>query len=978
MRIFFIALLLSFSLNFSALAEPQAERKQIVQFSPVDGFFPLAQNGNPVSLLMAGDDLPGVLRAFTDFQKDLERVTGVSPDLLRNVDQVQDRVVIAGTFGSNPVIDELHNSGRLDLSYLEGKWETFHIEVVQNPVDGIEEALVIVGSDRRGTIFGIYEMSRQIGVSPWYWWADVPVIQQSDLYVAPDAHTLGEPGVEYRGIFINNENPALLGFVQKNFGWFTHEFYEHVFELILRNQANYLWPAMWGKAFHDNDELNPKMADEYGIVIGYSHHEPMMRSHIEWSWYGEGPWDYSQNEDVLREFWREGIERIKDYETTVTLGMRGDGDEPLSDDRNIELLERIVADQREIIQETAQDTSKILQYWALYKEVQEYYEMGMEVPEDVMIFLANDNWGNIRMLPDPETAAKREGGWGMYYHFDYVGGPRNYKWINTIQISRIWEQMGLAWEHDVNRIWLVNVGDIKPMEFPISFFLDYAWNPDMMPVEEMNDYPAKWAASQFGDEFSEEIGYLLTEYTRINSRRKPELLDENTYRLHHFREAERVQKEWSELLALTAKVKEGLPEIYHDAFYQLVEFKVLAASNLQDLYVATAKNHWYGNQIRNTTNQMAEEVRHLFDRAQEITDHYNYGISDGKWQHMMDQTHIGYTYWQQPPANRMPYVDIIQTPHNHGVMAISVEGNSNPWPGPFDWPGPTEDDEPRLPTFDRYHQQEFFFEIFNQGEEEFEYEIEAGAPWIQLSSTSGTIATQDTIWVSIDWNNVSHGTRQAPIFVTGPAESGEHTLEILVDVFNPASPSPSELRGFVEQNGYISFEAENYSRNITGDEVSWKNIPQLGRTKSAMAPYPVVADVQEPGANSPRLEYDLHVFNPGEVIVRVYLSPTKNYSKNYRNLDGIRYALSFNNDDPLVVNMHDEMPEGGGFDTNVWYEWTRNNAIIKETTLNISEAGLNTLNFWLVDTGVVLQKIVIETKEIGETYLGPPQSFYAE
>src|SRR5690606_39010394 len=265
--------------------------------------------------------------------------------------------------------------------------------------------------------------------------------------------------------------------VREKFGGFNHQFYEKVFELILRLKGNFLWPAMWGKSLWDDDSLSAPLADEMGVVLATTHHEPMMRAHVEWQRYGKGPWDYDKNPEVLRQFWREGLERTKGQETVVTLAMRGDGDEAMSADTNIELLERIVKDQREIIAEvTGRPAEETPQVWALYKEVQDYYDKGMRVPEDVTLLFADDNWGNIRRLPDP--ADKRPGGYGVYYHFDYVGGPRNYKWLNTTQIESAWQQMRLAWAHGVDRVWIVNVGDIKPMELPISAFLDQAWDPD--------------------------------------------------------------------------------------------------------------------------------------------------------------------------------------------------------------------------------------------------------------------------------------------------------------------------------------------------------------------------------------------------------------------------------------------------------------------------------------------------------------------
>ena len=311
--------------------------------------------------------------------------------------------------------------------------------MVRNPFPGVHQALVITGSDRRGTAYGVFELSRAIGVSPWYWWADVPVKHADALYLPPHNFVSNTPGVKYRGFFINDEAPALSGWVHEKFGNFNHEFYEHVFELLLRLKANYLWPAMWGNAFNDDDKLNPVLASQYGIVMGTSHHEPMLRAQQEWKRFGKGPWDYQKNAPVLDSFWRIGIQHMDSHESVVTVGMRGDGDKPMEEGSNIALLEKIVADQRQILQEvTGKDPATIPQSWALYKEVQDYYDKGMRVPDDVTLLLCDDNWGNVRKLPQAGEKP-RGGGYGMYYHFDYVGGPRNYKWLNTNPLPRIWE-----------------------------------------------------------------------------------------------------------------------------------------------------------------------------------------------------------------------------------------------------------------------------------------------------------------------------------------------------------------------------------------------------------------------------------------------------------------------------------------------------------------------------------------------------------
>jgi hypothetical protein len=372
------------------------------------GAFTLSASGHSAPLVVSTIDYPGVTRTVRDLQTDIYHVSLAKPALFLDRRPETREFVLVGTLGKNPLIDELARGGKIDVKGIEGKWETFLIQVVEKPFPGVDRVLVIAGSDKRGTIFGVYDLCQKIGVSPWYWWADVPVKRQQSLHVRKGEYTQGEPAVRYRGIFINDEAPALSGWAIEKFGGFNHAFYEKVFELILRLKGNYLWPAMWGRAFYDDDSLNPKLADEYGIVIGTSHHEPMMRAHDEWRRYGSGPWNYEKNDSVLKEFWRQGIKRMGSYESVVTIGMRGDGDEPMSQSANISLLESIVKDQRQILGDvTGKDVTTIPQVWALYKEVQEYYDKGMRVPDDVTLLLCDDNWGNIRKLPQLTDAPRK-------------------------------------------------------------------------------------------------------------------------------------------------------------------------------------------------------------------------------------------------------------------------------------------------------------------------------------------------------------------------------------------------------------------------------------------------------------------------------------------------------------------------------------------------------------------------------------------
>ncbi|HTQ26513.1 MAG TPA: glycosyl hydrolase 115 family protein, partial [Puia sp.] len=382
-------------------------------------------------------------------------------------------------------------------------------------------------------------------------------------------------------------------------------------------------------------------------------------AHDEWRRYGHGAWNYDSNETILKKFWADGMRRIDHTETTVTVGMRGDGDKPMTEGTAISLLERIVRDQREIIaQTTGKPAEATPQVWALYKEVQDYYDKGMRVPDDVTLLLCDDNWGNIRRLPAP-TDKPRKGGYGIYYHFDYVGDPRNYKWLNTNQIERTWEQMHLAYNYGVNKIWVVNVGDIKPMEFPISFFLDYAWNPRRWNEDNLSAFYTNWCTNQFGEKYAKQIGHIIQQYTQFNARRKPELLSPETYSLENYQEADQVVSAWHQLLAEAEKINAALPDAYRDAFFELVLHPVKACSNLNELYVTVAKNRWYASRQSTLANDFADKAKQLYINDSLISLEYNNQVAHGKWHHMMDQTHIGYTYWQQPPFNKMPELSYV-------------------------------------------------------------------------------------------------------------------------------------------------------------------------------------------------------------------------------------------------------------------------------------------------------------------------------
>ncbi len=794
------------------------------------------------------DDYTVVKKSAELLSQDIEKVTGRKVPVVHS--PVKGKLIVVGSSEKSAMIKDLVANGQISLVKA---WEEYRIKA-------LEDQLVIVGSDRRGTAFGVFEVSRQIGVSPWYWWADVPVKEKKHLYLNPALDISDVPKVKYRGIFINDEAPALSGWSREKFGGFNHKFYTHVFELMLRLKANYLWPAMWGSAFYDDDQESIGVADDYAIVIGTSHHEPMNRAHDEWRRYGKGAWNYERNKDSLQAFWREGFQRAWNEKIT-TVGMRGDGDEPMTRETATGLLERIVRDQRQIMEEVSgKPASETPQLWALYKEVQEYYDKGMRVPDDVTLLLCDDNWGNIRKLPALD-AAPRKGGYGIYYHYDYVGGPRNHKWINTTQIIRVWEQMNLAYRHGVKDIWIVNVGDIKPMELPISFWCDFAWDPDRIGAGDVRKYTESWAAEQFGKEQAGEIADILTRYTKYNSRRKPELLDANTYSLDHYNEFEQVTKEYNELLEKAENIGSNLPGKYHDAYFQLALHPVKAMANLYDLYYHVARNRKAFDRNEPIANVYADSAKAAFLKDSLITVAYH-TLNNGKWNHMMSQTHIGYTSWQQPPFNIMPELKYIE----------------------------------------------------KSGED---------------------------------------------ILLTAEA-TGDPQRAIV----------PENVRAFREQDKQVSIHAQNFSRAINSNGITWQVLPDLGKFEDAVTPLPVTAPVQTPGGNAPHLEYDFYTYSEGEFEITAYFSPSLNF---HFTEEGLQYAVSIDDEAPQIISLNKEDKDSI---SGIWNRWVAEGVIKKTSKHSIAQPGKHTLKYWMVNNGVVLQKIVADFGGVKPSYLGPPETLH--
>ena len=650
----------------SAMSMSAAER--FVSFQQGD----LLINGNDkVEIYMDANDCRGVSYAANALVKDIRNVSGSQATITSN----RKATILVGTIGHSTAIDQLIKQKRINGNLLKGKREKFIITVVDNQ-------LVIAGSDRRGTIYGIYELSQQMGVSPWYDWADVPVEHHDSIFVNRGTYTDGEPAVRYRGIFLNDEAPCLTSWVKNTYGtgYGDHRFYQRVFELVLRLRGNMMWPAMWGWAFYADDAENEKTADEMGVVMSTSHHEPMARNHQEYARNrkGWGPWNYQKNKANLQKFFREGIERMKGTEQIVTIGMRGDGDEAMSAEADTKLMSQIINDQRKIIADvTGKKASETPQVWALYKEVLDYYDKGMKVPDDVTLLLCDDNWGNVRRVPNAQER-KHKGGWGLYYHVDYVGAPRNSKMLNCTPVQNPWEQLTLAYENGIDRLWILNVGDLKPMEYPISQFMDMAWNPHKYSVNNITRHTRDWCAQQFGESQADEAARILNLICKYNGRCTPEMLDKNTYSLENG-EWQEVVNQYLQLEADALRQYNSLPAAYHDAYRQIILFPIELMSNLHQMYFAQAQNHALYKQGNPKANVWADECERLFKRDSLICDYYNHKMAGGKWNGMMTQKHIGYKSWNDdfekdtcPELFRVTSKDGVIISENNGVVEIEA------------------------------------------------------------------------------------------------------------------------------------------------------------------------------------------------------------------------------------------------------------------------------------------------------------------
>ncbi|HEY4784656.1 MAG TPA: glycosyl hydrolase 115 family protein [Bacteroidales bacterium] len=615
----------------------------------VSGAFELVQGKNAADIFIDPADAEVVRIAAEALKSDIELVTGIAPTIQSGAEKISSNPVIIGTIGHSALIDQLDKSGKLSLDRVRGKWETFSITMVDQPLKGVRKALVIAGSDRRGTSYGVFELSRIMGVSPWVWWADVTPAHKDALYVTGTS-VEGPPSVKYRGIFLNDEDWGLQPWAARNMDTDIKDIgpktYAKIFELLLRLKANFIWPAMHPctKAFYYYPG-NPKVADKYAIVVGSSHCEPILRDNVfEWAEnyeqeYGvkPGEWRYDAYKEQIYRYWEDRAKQSSTYESVYTVGMRGvhDGSMPgpKSKPEKIKLLDQIIVDQRNILEKSKdKPANQIPQIFCPYKEVLQLYQGGLNLPEDVTIVWSDDNHGYIRQLSDPKEQ-KRSGGSGVYYHLSYWGAPHDYLWICSTAPSLISYELTKAYQFDASRLWVINVGDIKPAEMEIQFSMDLAWNVADWTPDKAYQYAEKWASETFGEEFAAPIAKIKSEYYRLAQCGKPEHLGMLAF--SDINEDERITA--YEAIVKDAKaLAEKIPQRLRDAYFQLILYPTQGACLMNEKIFYARKSQEMESKNEKMAIDYALKAKSAFDQIRELTKIYNTGIADGKWNGMMD------------------------------------------------------------------------------------------------------------------------------------------------------------------------------------------------------------------------------------------------------------------------------------------------------------------------------------------------------
>lgn len=970
-------------LMLSALVAVSAGRAQVAvhEKSPKTKYaFTLASPRQTAAILYDASDAAVVKRAAELFAADVEAVTGRRPQVTSATGETGPAVIV-GTVGGSALIRRLSEAGKIDTAPLEGAWERYLIQTVANPLPGIRKALVIAGSDRRGAAYGLFTLSELIGVSPWYWWADVPVKKHAALHVdAPPTYSQ-TPSVRYRGIFLNDEDWGLTPWASQTFeperGNIGPRTYAKVCELLLRLKANYLAPAMHpvSTSFNQIPE-NKLVADTFAIVMGSTHCEPLLlNTASEWDTQTMGPWNYDKNKEGINRVLTQRVRENSPYENVYTLALRGLHDGAMSTTlpmhEKVRMLQQALLDQRQILAENIdRPVETVPQAFTPYKEVLEIYSNGLELPDDVTIVWPDDNYGYMKRLSGVREQ-RRTGRSGVYYHVSYLGVPHSYLWFSTTPPSLMYEELRKAYDTTADRLWLVNCGDLKGSEMQVSLFLDMAWDIGRFTADNVVTYPARWLAGIFGEAYYDRLEAMTREHLRLAFPRKPEYmgwgyhwnrfdhnceqLTDTDFSFTNYDEAQRRLEAYRQLGARAEALLHEIGDEARPAFYQLVYYPLRGAELMNRMTLGGQRNRWYARQGRAATNAVRDEVQRCYDSLQVITRGYN-SLLGGKWNHMMSmrQNYDGVSAYFNLP--HLATHDAAGAPR----LALQVAGEDVTGARAFH----------ALPAFDNYLRRTYPVEIYNRGGGTLAWTAHASEPWVVLSKSAGKTADEERITVGIDWEKAPSGNAVPAQIVF---RAGEQSEKVLVSLFNPTAPSRAELRGiYVENNGCVSIPAAGCHRVRENDRIKITVVEDLGIEGPALQLGDPTAPLQIfRSRDVPCAEYDFYAFDAGSVDVYTYVLPTFPLHADR----DFRIGENTNTDTKYSVQIDDgalATPSSSHVEySQVWFESVLRNCAVNKSTLHIDKPGRHTLRIRVGDPGIVLQKIVLDFGGMKRSYLGP-------
>lgn len=945
----------------------------------------------------------GVKKVAGKVAKDVEGTLSFCPEICETAVPAK-QAVIAVTAGSGKLAETLC-SKISKLGQVEGKRESYAFIVAENPVEGIESALVIYGSDKLGTIYGLFHLSELLGVTAMVDWGDCQYVKQDSFILKEeDSFVSKEPSVKYRGFFINDEWPCCGNWATSHFGSFNAKMYDHIFEYLLRMKGNYLWPAMWAENFMlDGPDLESmKLADEYGIYIGMSHHEPCMRSGAEYSKvrgpkspYGDA-WSYVTNKEGILRFWEDGVKRSIGHNVFPTVGMRGENDSKmLGEDSlisdNVRLLKEIITKQREMIHEHLEtDGKKVPQLFAVYKEVEDYYFgggseeglRGFKELEDVTLLLCEDNWGNMRALPEA-FERNHKGGFGMYFHLDYHGDPVSYEWVSSTELSKIWEQMTEAYEYGVRELWIVNVGDVKFQEFPLNYFMDLAYDFEKwgsLAPNSTKEYTKAWIESVFGSYTSkkerEEIQEVLEGYLKINALRKPESLNDTVYHPAHYLECEK-------LLSFCGKLEEKNERLWKileergmgDAYFSMIYFSAEASFNLLKMHLYSGKNHLYASQGKAVANEYDKLVEACIEKDEALKTQMA-EFKDGKWAGMELASHIGFTNWNDEDW-RYPVRHIVRLPKKPRLVVTRADKTQHY----------TNQYFPITLVIDDFvvsSSKKAKIQIANGGQGSVKWKIQEGArkvgldgiahesgegsrcEWLEFSQISGETTLQDEVEISLKEENLPLGEEVSCSF---EIKTETEFVPVLVKALKKDTSALPE-GAFLAEHGMFVIDAVHYADKQAGlyerEAVEFKELYDFGKYQSGIKAFPVTASFDSK-ENAPSVTYELYSEEEKDCFLNLYTSPANPLIYGGK----LSVEVSVNEGAGKLVEFTKAGYKGGEPGCIPWEQAVLNQEHVGSTEISLKK-GLNKITVFAREAGMVLERLVVYPKDMERavSYLG--------